>query len=234
MDRRHRILVADDDADAACALAELLRFDGHAADAAIGGQEALCKLETNDYRLAFFDATLPGRSDLESFVELRARQANMRSYLMTGYSILQLLQQTAESGGVQLLRGPIGRTQALTAAKQAGAGGLILIAPDGPGEGERLRDLLAESEYAVALATEPADAQAQIEERRVHVLILDLGSRVIDAASVYAGLQAQGRARPTIIVTRGEASLGDAAATGVITKPYDPGLLLEQIDRLAA
>jgi len=231
---RHRILVADDDADAGHALAELLQLDGHLADVAIGGKEALRQLDRAEYRVAFFDASLPGRSDVESFLDLCARQAKMRSYLMTGYSIGQLLHQTVESGGVQMLHGPVGQKQTLTAVREAGAGGIVLVAPDGQDVGQRLRDLLIESEYGVALATDAADARAQIEERRVHVLILDLGSRVIDAAGVYAALQAEGYAKPTIILTRDEASLDDAVATGIIAKPYDPRLLLAQIDRLAA
>ncbi len=68
----------------------------------------------------------------------------------------------------------------------------------------------------------------------MHVLVLELGSRIIDAAGVYAQLQAEGHARPTIIVTSDEPFPGDAASTGIITKPYDPALLLRQIDRLAA
>jgi len=232
---RHRILVADDDADAAHALADLLQLGGHAADAAIGGWEALRRLDTAEYRIAFLDASLPGRGDVESFLELRARQTSMRCYLMTGYSIGQLLQETAKSGAIQLLSGPIGQKQALAAVREAGSDGIILAASDGPDTGRNLHDLLAESEYAVAHVTDAAGARAQIEERRVHVLILDLGSRIIDAAGVYAALQKEGHAKPTIIVTGSDGTApDDAIATGIITKPYDPRLLLERIDSFAA
>lgn len=230
---RHRILVADDDADAAHALAELLQLEGHAAEAAIGGKEALRRIETGDYRVAFLDASLPGRCDIESFLDLRRRQAGMRSYLMTGYSIGQLLQQMVKNGGIQMLPASLAQEQALVAVREAGTDGIILLESSGEGTGEKLQSLLADSEYEVAYASDASQATAQLEERRVHVVILDLGSRIVEAAGIYAALQAEGYAKPTIILT-GSAALDDAVATGIITKPYDPRLLIEQIDRLAA
>lgn len=230
---RHRILVADDDADAAHSLAELLQLEGHAAEAAIGGKEALRRIENGDYRVAFLDASLPGRCDIESFLDLRRRQAGMRSYLMTGYSIGQLLQQMVKNGGIQMLPASLAQEQALVAVREAGTDGIILLESFGESTGERLQSLLADSEYEIAYAGDASQALAQLEERRVHVVILDLGSRIVEAAGIYAALQAEGYAKPTIILT-GSAALDDAVATGIITKPYDPRLLLEQIDRLAA
>jgi len=232
---RRRILVADDDADAAHALADLLKFEGHKADAAIGGGNAARELESGDYDMAFLDASLPGRSDAESFFHLSKRRPGMRSYLMTGYSIGQLLSQTVKSSGARLLHGPIAGPTLLAAVREAGTDGIILATSHGPGAGEAVRDLLAEAEYAVVHVTNAADARIQIEERRVHVLILDLGLRIIDAVGVYETLQAEGQAKPTIIMSgKGEAALDDAVATGIITKPYDPVRLLGQIERLAA
>jgi DNA-binding NtrC family response regulator len=232
---RLRILVADDDADSAHALAELLLLEGHAAVAATGGQEALRLLEADEYQMALLDVSLPGRNDVESFRELRARQAKMRSYLVTAHSLGQLLQQTVKSGSIQMLGGRIAQDEAAAAVRRAGADGIIVLASGGPDAARGLQELLADSEYVVAHATEAWDARAQIEERRVHVLILDASLRTIDAAGVYATLAAEGHARPTIIATGvHRTGPGDAPATGIITKPYDPKLLLEQIDRLAA
>lgn len=231
MAESRRILVADDDADAAHALAELLRLEGHSADAAVGGVHALRQLDAGGYNLAFLDASLPGRNDVESYFALRAACAGMRSYLMTGYSIGQLLRQMVKNDGVQLLHGPIGQDRALEAVREAGADGIILLAARDADAGRNLHDLLAESGYAVAHLSEAAEMHAQREERRVHVVILDLGTRIIDALGAYAELQAEGYAKPAIIIARsGETPL----ATGIITKPYDPRLLVEQIGRLAA
>ena len=164
-----------------------------------------------------------------------AQRGGKRNYLMTGYSLNQLLGQTAKSGGGQMLSGPIAAEAVLAAVKEAGSDGIVLVASSGADEGRALHDVLLESEYVVAHATEAADAREQLEARRVHVLILDLGSRLIDALGVYTALQAENRAKPTFIISRGvSAALDDAVATGIIAKPYDPAQLLREIKRLAA
>ena len=162
----------------------------------------------------------------------------MRSYLMTGYSIGQLLHQAVENGGVQMLRGPIGHEQVLAAVREAGSDGIVLAASTDRDAGAA-DDTISwyESDYAVAHVTEAADVRAQIEERRVHVLILDLGSaRSSTRVGVYAALQAEGRAKPTIIIAGGA---GGACSTirsrpASSPSPMIRRLLLEQIERLAA
>ncbi|MFO0994968.1 MAG: response regulator [Hyphomicrobiales bacterium] len=235
MTERCRILVADDDADAAHALAELLKLEGHATDAAVGAQDMQAQLAASAYDVTFVDTSLPGRSDVESFFTLTARRGGKRNYLMTGYSLSQLLGQTARSGGGRMLSGPITAGAILATMQEAGSDGIVLVASHGADAGRELHDVLLQSEYAVAHVTEAADARAQIDERRVHVLILDLGLRLIDALGVYVALQAERRAKPTIIISGGANSpLDDPVTTGIITKPYDPRLLIEQIGRLAA
>ena len=73
------------------------------------------------------------------------------------------------------------------------------------------------------------------------MLILDLKLPLIEGLGVYKTLQAAGRAKPSIILAsypdqagaRG-AALDDAAVTGTLTKPFDPRLLLERLETLAA
>src|SRR5690606_822343 len=127
----------------------------------------------------------------------------------------------------QMLRASLAQEQALVAVREAGTDGIILLETGAEDPGEWLQSLLADSEYEVAYARDASQAFAQLEERRVHVLILDLGSRIVEAAGIYAALQAEGYTGPTIILTGSDsASLDDAIATGIITKPYDPQLLL--------
>jgi DNA-binding response OmpR family regulator len=227
--RPRRILVADDDADAAHALAELLNVEGHDAEAAVGGREAGRRLGNGAFDIAFLDTVLPGRSDIESFFALSEGREDTR-YLMTGYCLGQLLHQTAKDGA-QILPGRIQASTVLKAVKDAGSDGIMLLPSAEPEAGRVLHDLLVESEYAVAHVTEAAGVADALEARRVHVLILDLGSRLIEALKVYSALQAENRGKPTIILASAD---DNAIATGIIGKPYDPQLLLGQIDALAA
>ena len=55
-----RILVVEDEHDLADAIARGLRNDGYATDVAYDGEEALAKVEVNDYDLICLDLNLPG------------------------------------------------------------------------------------------------------------------------------------------------------------------------------
>jgi DNA-binding response OmpR family regulator len=55
-----RILVVEDEHDLADAIVRGLRNDGYATDVAYDGEEALAKIEVNDYDLICLDLNLPG------------------------------------------------------------------------------------------------------------------------------------------------------------------------------
>ena len=54
-----KILVVDDDPVVLKSLKDLLAIRGFNPDAAIGGQEAICQLDQNDYDLVLLDLHMP-------------------------------------------------------------------------------------------------------------------------------------------------------------------------------
>ena len=71
-DTRRRILVVDDNTDAAETLAELLRLHGHAVEAAPDGHTALRAAEAFRPDVAFIDLNMPGMDGTELAQRLRA------------------------------------------------------------------------------------------------------------------------------------------------------------------
>jgi DNA-binding response OmpR family regulator len=67
-----RVLVVDDEADLADAVARGLRREGYAVDVAYDGEEALDKATVNAYDLICLDLTMPGRDGREVCRVLRA------------------------------------------------------------------------------------------------------------------------------------------------------------------
>ena len=152
-----------------------------------------------------------------------------------------LLQQ-AVSGGVRgVLRKPYTVDKLLAILRDTSPAGLVLVAEDDPALGRHLTGLVSQAGYATALVTDGGTALATVEDRRIHVLVLDLKLPLIDGVGVYKELEAANRAVPTIIITgRGSgrstrlAALDDVAVTGILNKPFDPALLLERLETLAA
>jgi len=238
---RLHILVVDDDVDNARSLGELFELEGHEADVVYNGEAAVDAFARRHYDLAFMDVMLPGKNGVESFLEIKKRNPLARVYLMTGYSVEQLLQQAIDNGALGVLTKPVSIDKVLTALRDVSPTGMVLIAEDDPTLGPQLAELVSQAGYETALVTDGSKALSTIEERRVHVLILDLKLPLIDGVGVYKALAAAKRAVPTIIITGCAseystqlAALDDVAVTGILNKPFDPTLLLERLAKLAA
>jgi CheY-like chemotaxis protein len=86
-----RILVVEDNADIAWALAQLLETSGHVVDIAADGYAALCKLDHALPDVAFIDIGLPGMDGIELARRTRQRYARrIRLVACTAYAADQL------------------------------------------------------------------------------------------------------------------------------------------------
>ncbi len=78
-----RLLIVEDEADLAHALAKGLRRQGYAVDLAFDGMQGLELAEVNDYDLLILDLNLPEMDGLEVCRSLRADQLSMLILILT-------------------------------------------------------------------------------------------------------------------------------------------------------
>ena len=78
-----RILLVEDEEDAARILAKGLRERAYAVDIANDGESAIAKAAVSDYDLILLDILLPGRSGLEVCAELRASGISVPILMLT-------------------------------------------------------------------------------------------------------------------------------------------------------
>ncbi len=99
-DTRRRILVVDDNEDAAQTLADLLRLDGHAVEAACDGPGALRAAERLRPDVAFIDLNMPEMDGYELAKRLRATPwgANATLVALTGMGQKADVAQTRAAG----------------------------------------------------------------------------------------------------------------------------------------
>ncbi|HWL63164.1 MAG TPA: ATP-binding protein [Steroidobacteraceae bacterium] len=123
-----RILVVDDNVDAAFSLAALLELDGHHASIANSGDAALRLAESEKPEVVILDIGMPGMSGLQVAQHLRRLQRDPAPVLiaLTGWGQPEDRQLTAESGFDHHLVKPVD-----PAALQA-----IVNAPASPGNHE--------------------------------------------------------------------------------------------------
>jgi signal transduction histidine kinase/CheY-like chemotaxis protein len=96
--KRRRILVADDNTDAAVAIAELLRLEGHRVETAKDGATALNIAEALQPDVAFIDLNMPVMDGYELARHLRIRSRRPKLVAVTGMGQALDLERTRAAG----------------------------------------------------------------------------------------------------------------------------------------
>jgi DNA-binding NtrC family response regulator len=241
MTRALRILVVDDDIDHAQSLGELFELEGHDVTVVNSGEDAIRAYREVAFDVAFMDVVMPGKNGVESFLEIKRMRPAARVYMMTGYSVEQLLKQAMTNGAMGVLSKPLDPARMLEVISEIGPEGIAIVAEDDPSFGSRLERIITESGRRCQLVTSGSDALRAAEAGGGSLLILDLKAPLIDGVDTYARIKTAGRAAPTIIITaKGPAydntldAIGDVAVTGILNKPFDPLDLLSRLDGLSA
>src|ERR1700741_4968831 len=81
-----------------------------------------------DFDLAFMDVMMPGKNGVDSFLEIKRLKPSARVYMMTGYSVEQLLQQAIDGGAMGVFSKPVNLYQVLETVSSLGASGIVLVA----------------------------------------------------------------------------------------------------------
>ncbi|MGH6854879.1 MAG: response regulator [Aestuariivirga sp.] len=239
MARQLSILVVDDDADNANSMGELFETEGHNATVVDSGEAAIEAFRHTKFDVAFMDVMMPGKNGVESFLEIRKVAPAAKVYMMTGYSVEQLLQQAMDHGALGVLSKPIDTAKVLAVLAEIGSNGIVIVAEDDPGFGSQLQEMIRNAGRACHLVRDGREALDHAESP--NVLIFDLKAPLIQGMEVYSSLRQAGRIVPTIIITASGAdyhdtleAMRDVAITGILNKPFDPMSLLDRLDALVA
>ncbi len=239
VDKPLRIFVVDDHRDVAEGLADVLRMHGHEVEVAFNGEQAIRTFREKDFDIAFMDVMMPGMNGVESFLEIRKIKPAAKVFMMTGYSVEQLLDQAVEKGAYGVLHKPVAMEDVLEAIERVKSQGMVLVADDDPEFSASIREVLEDRGYRVCLARTGSEALKTVMGGGVDILVLDLQLPVISGLEVYMQLRKRGRAVPTVVVTghsheQTEAidTLRAVSSTGILTKPFASTQLFEEIERL--
>jgi CheY-like chemotaxis protein len=103
----HKVLVVDDDPVVGKSFDRVLAGKGYAVITARNGQEALNKLEAEDYDVVFTDIKMPGMNGLEVAERVKAKRPWLPVVIVTGYGT-PANEARAEAAGVSsFLRKPL-------------------------------------------------------------------------------------------------------------------------------
>jgi two-component system, NtrC family, response regulator HydG len=235
------ILVVDDDKDNAASLGELFEYEGHRVRVVHSGKEAINAYVNSTFDIAFMDVMMPEKNGVESFFEIRKLRPTARVFMMTGYSVEELLQQAVRGGAMGFLEKPFAAEEVLRITEKVGEGGLVVAAPehDHADIGMAIHATLNNAGLSSVLVRDAGQLSLPIGKEQV--LVLDAHMPLIDAVATYQTAQDAGHRAPTIVVPRtnkrlndGTPTLRDVGNTGILNKPFDPLELLTRLQQLAA
>lgn len=233
------ILVVDDDQDNAHSLAELFEIEGHQVTVAHTGQAAIDAYMVRSFDLAFMDVMMPGKNGVESFLEIRRMKPQARIFMMTGYSVEELLRQAVKGGALGVLEKPFEADEVLRMTRDVGRNGLVLAAPNVANRdmGEAIHAALSQNGIASRLMRKAGMLDTTVNPDEI--LVIDAQVPLIDSVSFFKQAQIIGHVAPTILVPPDHgviesSPLRDVGITGILNKPFDPLDLLTRLSKLAA
>jgi CheY-like chemotaxis protein len=120
---RKRVLIVDDNVDAAESLAQVLKFKGHIATVASGGREAVDRAREDPPDIILLDLGMPGMDGLTAARLIRQQPggAGIRIIALTGWGQERDRQRTREAGMSEHLVKPVDPEELLTLLEGAGA-----------------------------------------------------------------------------------------------------------------
>ncbi len=238
-----KILVVDDDVDNACSLGELLEMEGHDVKIVHTGEDAIRAAQQQEFNISFMDVVLPGMNGVESFIQIRRVRPTARVYMMTGYSVEQLLTQALNGGALGVLEKPFDPEAIIKLTTSVGLSGLVVASPQRFASGENIGHFINStlSEYGMRCRhiLRPDDLNVQVSHDEI--LLLDLPAPLIEGMELYKRARDSGHRAQTVLVPHSrtpslatDSPLTDITLTGILNKPFDPMELINKLSHLAA
>jgi len=101
-----KILIVDDDPVVLKSLKDLLAIRGYNPDTAIGGQEAICRLDENSYDLVLLDLHMPYVNGHDVMAHIHAKLINTSVIIVSGETSFEAAKDACTHGAYDFLRKP--------------------------------------------------------------------------------------------------------------------------------
>jgi two-component system, NtrC family, response regulator HydG len=231
MTARARVLVVDDDHDIAESLAAVIEARGHFVSVAYNSEQAMRLAGEIRFDIAFLDIMMPGRNGVESLFDIKRLQPGMTVYMMTGFSVADLIKQALAGGALGVLHKPVLPKDVLALLPTPRNGSLLIADTDGDLL-DCLGPALTKAGWPTLVANSCADAKRQAANTALDALIVDVDVPMLGGVEVCAELWRMGKDVPTLVVTGETAASSDMEPGSVchLFKPVDPSMILSLIE----
>jgi len=241
---KKRILIVDDDGDHAESLADILELQGHEVELADSGETALLRFAETDFDLIFMDVKLPGMNGVETFLSFRRMREKAHVFMMTGYSVEQLVAEALDKGALGVLYKPFSPADLLAAVAKSDLMtkeppqmcGRIFLADMDALLIDQVSPILTEAGYKVEVVEGDIGQMAAERLEDVDCIIVNREKSLLRGMELCIDIRNQLGDMPKMLVVGSEGDEQFTQSTlltqGILQKPLDAENLLRGIAHL--
>ncbi len=239
-----QILLVDDNKDFLDSTKDVLEDAGYEVTPAHSGEEAVKLVKSREFDVVVMDIKMPGMNGVESYIEMKKIRPEIRTVMITAYSVEELIRQAMEEGAYGVLKKPLNMSslfQTIEKVRRKGEGGFILLADDDKDLCDSLQDVLNDNGYKVAVAYDGKEAVRKAEEHPVDILLVDMKLPFMNGLEVYRRIKRITPDAVAIIISGYAKEMNDLilqmldeSAFTCLTKPIDMRNMLATLDSVCA
>lgn len=102
----HKILVLDDEKNIRVVIRSCLESTDNLIDDAINGEDALLKMQANDYDLLLLDLKLPGMNGMEVLAKTRELYPRMKIVIISAHGSIPIAVKALKEGAADYIEKP--------------------------------------------------------------------------------------------------------------------------------
>jgi DNA-binding NtrC family response regulator len=183
-----KILIVDDEIDLGYLLGTILKLEGYQIASVFDGYQAIEEAKKTHYDLVLMDIRLPGMNGVETFIQIKKIDPDVRVVMMTGFSVEDLIEVAIKEGAYACIHKPFDLQKVIGLIKKIIAENkkVILIANGDSKTREDVNAALIEKGYLTCTAISSEEAIAKLKENCYHCILINLelpgmnGLRILD------------------------------------------------------
>ncbi len=181
MKQKLKILVVDDDKRIGQLFQDVLQDTGNDVEFASSGEECMSMVKDKTFDLIFLDMVMPGMNGLETLKALKSVNEQVKVVVMTGFSVLGMLESAEKSGALSSLIKPfsIARIQevvdeiyAKDVMRSIGRNRKALLVTEEDVFAERLTSLLTRMNFSVDICRDIRNLQSSMKSGAVDLILI--------------------------------------------------------------
>ncbi len=181
-----KILIVDDERDLGYILGSVLKLEGHEITFVVDGYKAIEEIKKTHYDLIMMDIRLPGINGVETFMQIKKIDHDVKVVMMTGFAVENLIEKALREGAYACIHKPFDLQKVIEIVQKVISEDkkVILIANGDNRTTEEVKTALTKKGYRACTAADCQEVIQKLEEKHYHCILLNLHLPGIDGLEI--------------------------------------------------